>query len=326
MSRPHRSPGQVHKQPSAISLDNRPPSRSDAGSLPDVGLIGGNRQGLYTPPTDEETTSPAVPSRPISQTPISRFGNEATGVHSRNEPNSSFNPAVRRTSRSIYHNSDGHPHTPDASGREDSGLSSNPDVPPPRYSQDFSDSQPRLDQHIPQGPPPSTTGEYRVDIPQEAQILHEPHMAGASDDIEEEWDLILPLVQASANLAPSSGFGSNFNLRDLVGAVQCGATGETLQTYLANYEKQAISHIINDDIEGFPAMFYAIATNDESVIRLWVKYGGDPNVIHENSAVSLLAFTIMHSEVIRQDTTKAVVRIPLCFFFISCCILSLGFE
>jgi len=63
---------------------------------------------------------------------------------------------------------------------------------------------------------------------------------------------------------------------------------------------------MNRLVEGFPAMFYAAATNDAEDFRTWVKYGGDVGVIHKASGVPLLAFTILQSETLQTGPTLTV--------------------
>jgi hypothetical protein len=76
--------------------------------------------------------------------------------------------------------------------------------------------------------------------------------------IDIAWDLILPLIQPSSNLLPSSGFGSRLSIRDLVGATQYGTTAETPHNYLINFRNKPYPGVINDDVERFPTMFYAV--------------------------------------------------------------------
>lgn len=123
------------------------------------------------------------------------------------------------------------------------------------------------------------------------------------ETIEEQWDFMLPFIPPPPSLTPGS---NDFDLFDLVGAMQHGASLETIQRYLAYYEKSEVTKHINELVQGFPAIFFAAATNNEGMLRTFVTYGADVMSTHQASGVPLIAFTIMHSETILQDTTQMV--------------------
>ena len=123
------------------------------------------------------------------------------------------------------------------------------------------------------------------------------------DKSEPEWDFVLPVIPL-----PVSGPGSlqnfeTFNLRDLVGSMQNGASQQNIQNYLERFDRAKVRERINENIDGFPAMFFVVETNKEELLRTWVTYGGDLTAIHKQSGTPLLAFAIMHSENIQTDTT-----------------------
>ena len=126
-----------------------------------------------------------------------------------------------------------------------------------------------------------------------------------SNEQSQTWDFVLPVIPLPMeNLGPNSADGfETFNLGDLIAIMQNGASLKTIQNYLGRFDESTIRKNINNDIEGFPAMFYVVETNKEDILRTWVAYGGDPSAIHKPSKVPLLAFAIMHSENIRADTT-----------------------
>ncbi|KAL8834149.1 MAG: hypothetical protein Q9170_003896 [Blastenia crenularia] len=122
---------------------------------------------------------------------------------------------------------------------------------------------------------------------------------------EPEWDFVLPVIPVpTSNLGPGTieGFGT-FKLRDLVGLVQNGASQQTIQNYLERFDRSQVRESINEDIDGFPAIFFVVESNREELLRTWVAYGGHPIAIHRQSGIPLLAFAIMHSENIQTDTT-----------------------
>jgi hypothetical protein len=117
-----------------------------------------------------------------------------------------------------------------------------------------------------------------------------------------EWDFILPSVLPPSNLTP----GTTFSLRDIVGAMQHGASLQTVQNYLGYYDGKTVRKHVNSTVDGFPAMFFVVATNNPTILRTWVAYGGDVAAIYEGSKVPLLAFAIILSETIQTDTTLLV--------------------
>lgn len=100
--------------------------------------------------------------------------------------------------------------------------------------------------------------------------------------------------------------GSDFNLRKVIRAVQSGAPAEQIQEYLAfydNYYREKLEASINENIEGFPAIFYVVEMNDTELLRQWIRYGGDPNATYGPSDFPLLAFAILRG---RQTRIKEV--------------------
>lgn len=128
---------------------------------------------------------------------------------------------------------------------------------------------------------------------------------------QKSWDIRLPMVMPPPNgLMPSTeGDHETFNLRDLVGAMQNHAPQQAVQNYLGRFDETTVKRDINGIVEGFPAMFYVVETNDASMLKLWIAHGGDPSAVHEPSKVPLLAFAILHSETIRADTTLMTVTL-----------------
>ena len=122
-----------------------------------------------------------------------------------------------------------------------------------------------------------------------------------------EWDFILPKIESPPFVAPGGDAGdSDFSISALVGAVQNGTPSQVIRNYLDGYDRKTVKKHINSPVDGFPAMFFAVATNDENIIRTWVDYGGSVSTVHDLSRVPLLAFAIVHSATIKADTTLAV--------------------
>ena len=119
-----------------------------------------------------------------------------------------------------------------------------------------------------------------------------------------QWDFILPRIPWTINLnAALEETTDTFNIQELVGAVQNGANLQMIRNYLERYDRETVRRSINDEVDGFPAMFYVVESNNVTLLRLWVDYGGNPEVTHAPSKVPLLAFAITNGERIQTDTT-----------------------
>lgn len=118
---------------------------------------------------------------------------------------------------------------------------------------------------------------------------------------DREWDFILP------SLLDISLEGIDyFDSYSLASAIQHGATASHIRSYLNLCNTAVTVQGINATVEGFPLIFYAVASNDENIVRLFIELGASPNAIHESSHVPLLAFAIMCSETLQVDTTNMV--------------------
>lgn len=120
------------------------------------------------------------------------------------------------------------------------------------------------------------------------------------------WDFILPTLPAPTSLALGRGGAEGFDLAALVGALQCGADEVAVQTYFNYFDPMVVGRHIHDSVAGYPAIFYAAATNNDRVLRQFITLGGDVNAVHEPSQIPLIAFAIAHSETIEKDTSLIV--------------------
>jgi hypothetical protein len=129
---------------------------------------------------------------------------------------------------------------------------------------------------------------------------------GLDPPASSRWTLGLPTVPPSPHFQPGVIDGSGvFSTRDLVSATQLGASYEQLQDYLSHYatsNKHIVRSKINDLVENFPPIFYAVATNNEWIIRLFFKHGADTNVTYGNPPISVLLYAIMHCKIIQAET------------------------
>ncbi|KAI0119677.1 P-loop containing nucleoside triphosphate hydrolase protein [Daldinia grandis] len=86
-----------------------------------------------------------------------------------------------------------------------------------------------------------------------------------------------------------------FELRELLGAIHAGYfDADSIRRYLGHYDKNDLSTHLNESIDGYPAIFYIISTNDISILREWLKHGGDPNATWGPSAMPAIGFSILN--------------------------------
>jgi hypothetical protein len=124
-----------------------------------------------------------------------------------------------------------------------------------------------------------------------------------------DWGFQLPVIQNHPHL--SAGLASNihFSMQSLIVALQNGVPFEQVQDYFGHHTRtnaNAIREEINAPIEGIPPIFYAVATNDDRVIRLFAKHGGDVNAMFGYPTISLLAFAVMNTKAVEIQTTSTV--------------------
>jgi hypothetical protein len=160
-------------------------------------------------------------------------------------------------------------------------------------------------------PPPSSElrpeGIVIEDSTHNAAEPEDPIVEDIKQSKPPEWNFILPEIPAPPTLTPGVGEGNDgFSLQDLVGAIQHGIDIRFVTEYLAYYDPEFIRRHLCDTLEGFPSIFFAVGTNNEVLIRMWIAFGADVSAIHETSGVPLLAFAIMNSEQLDTDTTLAV--------------------
>ena len=120
------------------------------------------------------------------------------------------------------------------------------------------------------------------------------------------WDFILPTLPVPTSLTPGRGASGGFDIAALVGALQHGADEVAVQTYLNYFDAMTIERRMQDSVVGYPAIFYAAATNNDRILRQFIAFGGDVNAVHEPTQVPLIAFAIAHSEMIEKDTSLIV--------------------
>jgi AAA domain (dynein-related subfamily) len=130
---------------------------------------------------------------------------------------------------------------------------------------------------------------------------------------EPEWDFVLPKIPPPVVFNPDAlDHSAIFSMRELVGAMQRGTDHATVERYLGHFDASVVRGKVNSEVEGFPAMFYAVETNNELIIRAFAGYGGDVNAVYGEKKIPLLAFAVILSETIQRQTTLAVATL-FCF-------------
>ena len=155
-----------------------------------------------------------------------------------------------------------------------------------------------------------------------------PEHPNSRDMDSSSWDFRLPKLPILGPLQPGGADGSApFFIRDLAAAVQHGAPIEQIKVYIEHFnyvDPTIIRTEINKDVDGFPAIFYAVAANNDAIIRLFEQAGGDVNATYGTPGVPLLAFAIINSSIVERETTSSVATllslgadetvIPSCFY------------
>lgn len=105
----------------------------------------------------------------------------------------------------------------------------------------------------------------------------------------------LPVLSVSDAFIKDGPRGSFvFEIRELLGAIQGGHfDANSVRRYLGYYEKETLDLNLNAEVDGYPAMFYLIHTKNISIIREWIKHGGDPNATCGTDSFPLIAFSIL---------------------------------
>lgn len=97
------------------------------------------------------------------------------------------------------------------------------------------------------------------------------------------------------------GFG--FSLRDLIGAIQEGTPCNTIRAYLTHFNERmgskAIKERLNATIDGYPAIFFVVATGKAEMVKLWACYAGIVDQTYRR--VPVLGFAIALCQSFRKN-------------------------
>src|SRR2546421_4451747 len=124
-------------------------------------------------------------------------------------------------------------------------------------------------------------------------------------------NLVLPILEAAGPLrfSPQEGAAQPFSITRLTWALQNNLTHGSLLVYFSFYQRPQIASAINQEVDNIPAIFYAVATNNDQIVRTWIDYGGNPDAVEPGLRLPLLAFAIMYADTIQQDTTAVVMTL-----------------
>lgn len=122
---------------------------------------------------------------------------------------------------------------------------------------------------------------------------------------------VLPILETTGPLrfSPQEGAAQPFSMTRLTWALQNKLTHGSLLAYLSFYQRPQIASAINQEIGNIPAIFYAVATNNDKIVRTWIEYGGNPDAVEPGLHLPLLAFAITYADTIEQDTTAVVMTL-----------------
>lgn len=124
-------------------------------------------------------------------------------------------------------------------------------------------------------------------------------------------NLVLPILEAAGPLrfSPQEGAAQPFSITRLTWALQNNLIHGSLLAYFSFYQRPQIASAINQEVDNIPAIFYAVATNNDQIVRTWIEYGGNPDAVEPGLRLPLLAFAIMYADTIGQDTTAVVMTL-----------------
>lgn len=95
-------------------------------------------------------------------------------------------------------------------------------------------------------------------------------------------------------------------MRYVVTAIQNGESSKRIKKYLSICPEKKVRKKINTEVDGFPPVFYAAQTNDESMIRLIASYGDNVDAWYGPTKIPLLAYIIVNAEETQANTTTAL--------------------
>ncbi|OCK78281.1 P-loop containing nucleoside triphosphate hydrolase protein [Lepidopterella palustris CBS 459.81] len=127
-----------------------------------------------------------------------------------------------------------------------------------------------------------------------------------------QWNITLPVIEldkSDPEFSIDDVIAKGFSIRGLITALQSGIKRGKLQHYLSFFSESIVAQHMNMSIGGFPAIFYAVATNDEKIVRMWVNNGGDVNAVDGNYGIPLLGFAVLMADILGSHTTAVTITL-----------------
>ncbi|KAH6876437.1 P-loop containing nucleoside triphosphate hydrolase protein [Thelonectria olida] len=105
-----------------------------------------------------------------------------------------------------------------------------------------------------------------------------------------EWDFTLPWILDFMDIDDNP---DSFQPDALVRIIQPSASVPKVRDYLEFFGRDVADGKINEPVRGFPAIFYAVETDQEAMVRLLINFGANVSVVHSASRTPLLAYAIL---------------------------------
>ncbi|KAI5925114.1 P-loop containing nucleoside triphosphate hydrolase protein [Camillea tinctor] len=142
----------------------------------------------------------------------------------------------------------------------------------------------------------------------QSQLDHDDNNQVGSDtanEVESQYEIIdkdypwmpkLPILQVPDGFNTTGPRDSTVvDVGEILAAVQEGRFDtDSLRKYLGYYSGEILNVQLNADVDGYPAMFYIVSTNNSGIIREWIKHGGDPNTTWGPDAFPVIAFSVLN--------------------------------
>lgn len=128
----------------------------------------------------------------------------------------------------------------------------------------------------------------------------------------EKWNFQLPSVEmplGERSFSPDEGRRLPFSLARLIAALTQGLSLAQLQDYLLFFDEGVVRQGLGAEIAGIPSIFYAVASNNENIVRVWASHGCDMNAKEPRTGMPLLAFAILRTRAANEDTTTMLMTL-----------------
>jgi len=138
-------------------------------------------------------------------------------------------------------------------------------------------------------------------------------LSSETPQLSELQQYTLPILRAertARKFNPREGARGSFSLPRLLFALQNSEISHVeVQEYFSYFHANTVKESLNENVERVPSIFYAVARNDMNIIKTWIGYGGNVNAVDERYSVPLLAFSILNSANLGEDTTSATIML-----------------